>query len=514
MTWVRAAGLAVAFATSADATAAPPDAAIATSRPATLPATSRSVFDPSLRCMDELLARSRVNYEIPLLLDTFEDAKGNSGVVLRDLLASSLSRITERSRLFRVFPKPSEADQNKPLAISLLGSITGLDDAVHTKGNGGGISIGPFSIGDERQKVDGVLTITLYLADRDGAILSGTLQSLSMTLQAEQRSNDLSGSVSSVGGSLSLSFGRKDGLLPAARALIDLAVIQATAAYAAVPPERCLGLVAATPPPLGLLRARYDKLKPPRALAAIADGLVARGYLQPPAPRTLTPELTNAIAEFEGANGLNVIGAPSFDVWAALLDPRPGPAPSPPMPAGGPLLAVAAAAPVSAALPQVRITPHGVHLQPDNDGTHFRILQGMRAELGISVTQTAYVVCFHTDRSDRSTIIFPNAQRPDRPVRPGEVLPIPGPEDKFVLEASSLGEEKVTCAAAAKPFRLTGAMGVAFDPALRQPPLPETTPEALVIALRRAGNDRFSVDSLHIISCKDEERSQCATRND
>jgi peptidoglycan hydrolase-like protein with peptidoglycan-binding domain len=444
------------------------------SRSKSIPEAATSNFDPALRCMDDLLARSNVGSNVPIYIRklTKEDAVG---ATTRDMMMSAIARMSEHSRLFTVYVDPSDEELDPAVlsnsAVIVGGSITSFDKAVGSGGTAAGLNFGPVGFGVRNQKMDSVISMTLYLQNRKGAVIPLTTQSISMTLKSKSKGGDLSGNVGLLGGFLEMEFSRDEGPMQAVRAMIDLSLIQSVGAWASVPYQRCLAIRQSDPDAIQSAQKAFDKMKPPQRLAQIAQGLTARGLYSGPADGTMTQQLRQAIAEFQVQQNLPSLGLPTFEVYYRLFAGSYGTLAAPSVPTGpkNPL--------------GLRIAPYGPNFIPRNGALW--ILNDERASFAVTSVEKAHVTCFYTDAKKRSTRIFPNSQRPSDILLPTETLILPGPGDIYTIVAEVLNvPEYITCAAGREPGGQWMPADLQAD--LRSPtPLPVADSAALEQRLRR-----------------------------
>ncbi len=440
--------------------------------------------------MDELLARSNYATNIPIFVSPL-DKEEVVGAGTREMIISALARMSERSRAFtiRVNPTADEVRKATTEALVVGGSISAFDKGVGSSGGGGGFSVGPVGVGFRKQVLDSVISMTIYLQNRDGVVVPMTTQNVSMALKTKSKGGDLSGNVGLLGGFLALDFARADGPMQAVRALIDITLIQSIGAWAGVPYQRCLTLPQADPQAIQTARKAFDRMKPAEQLKQIADGLAARGLYAGPAPNgVLTQLLRQAISDYQMQQQLPPLGLPSFEVYFALYGERYG-APSAP--------AIPAIANARQPNPLgLRVAPYGPNFI-DSRLDLPTILIGHRASFVISAVREAHVTCFYTDADNRTTRIFPNPNRPSDVLLPRENLVLPGPMDIYTIEPEVPGvDEFVTCAASGQPIGRDELGDLAPPVRPRVQPLPVADAKALERRLRDLGVPDLSVHQL------------------
>ena len=487
-------GLVASAMAAASAFAGPVDQAYTAERPDVAPIRAGTGFDTALRCMDDMLSRTGYGNNYDLVPTMLMEPKGDIGAATRDMIVAAASRMSEKSRFFKIHPFV-DPNSLRSGALIVHGSITEFDKAVTGKGTGGGFGAQPLGIGLRSQRQDAVLTVTLYFTDREGVLVPGTAESVSMALTQSDKGGDLTGEIGPVGGFFELDFTHSDGIQQAVRALIDLAMTQAVGAFAQVPYQRCLTTNGADPDAIRAARKAFDKMKPGERIQAIAKALAQRNTLAEPISSVMDQGLRQAIADYEAQQGLPPLGLPTFEVYYSLYQRSFG-APAAPIPTS------------MTSGPGVKITPYGpgVRIRPDG----FLVLIGDRVTFAITVIKPASVACFYTDGLGRTTKVFPNLQRQGSVVQPGETLLIPGPLDVFTIEPSAPSTaETVTCLAGEAPFvdQLPSMLKTSLQ--LGAVPLAVHGPDEIVALAQRAVSEPLSVDRVVYTVC-DVANQNCA----
>jgi len=469
------------------AMAGPTDSAYVRERPGAAPVRATTNFDATLRCMDDLLARNGYGNGIDLVPISLTDPKGDVGAATRDMIVAAASRMSEKSRFFTIHPTVDPASLHGGVLIA-RGSITEFDKAVDGKGTGWGIGGTLTGVGMRKQRQSSVITVTLYFTDPTGALVPGTVQSVSMALSQQTEGGDLTGEIGDVGGFYELEFSHADGLHQAVRALIDLAMTEAVGAYAQAPYHRCLAVSGADPAAALQARKVFDHMKPPERITAIAKALAARELLREPPPSAMDAPLREAIADYEAQEGLPPLGLPTFDVYYALYQASYG----------------AVAAPPTALMspgPGVKVSPYGPGFHAMGDKGYLLSI-GDRASFAVTVLRSAHVACYYTDGLKRTTRVFPNAQRTGDRLSAGETLVIPGPLDVYTIEPDvPSSREQLTCIASADELqsRLTPELRTSIGAGVA--PIPVSGARDLIARARQAFGPDLSSDTFDYVVC-------------
>lgn len=473
----------------------PTDRAFATAQPETPAIGAASTFDPALRCLDEMLARTDLPRDLAIAPGELYDPTGKFGASTNDMIVSAALRLSQRSHLFKVVESGAAGTigANTPARVNLAvrGSITAFDRAVSGDSQNIGLDFNEkVQVGGRRQRQVSILTVSMRLQRMDGSIVPGSDSSVSMAIQARSSGLDLTGKIAGLGGFGELDFSRSEGQHQALRALVDLAMIESVGGYAKVPYYRCLAQSTSDPASLQLARTAFDKMSPATRLAQIAEELARRGYYSGSAPATMTPALRDGIAAYMAAIRRPASGLPDFEVFYALRGDRYG-APSAPTPASG-------------------LAPH---IAPDGAEIAFepqigRYVAAYRSRLRFSVTlaQDGYLDCFYTDAKGRTSRVYPTPQQPSERVMAGQPVLLPGSRDGFAIVAggdiapsevkANYGySEFISCYAAPRPLLERLPAGLA-RPALSPQPLAVRDPFDLQSQIEAAAPDAIP-DVLH-----------------
>lgn len=471
-------------------------------RPGKLAETSATNFDQSLRCMDDLLSRSRYVNGVKISVGSLSEAVA-TGAVTRDMMITALARMSEKSRAFRIAADvgPEDIANAARTDIFVGGSVTAWEKDIGEKGPEAGVSVGPLNLGFRNRKIDSTLSITLFLQDSQGIVIPLTTQSLTMALRQQATGGDVSGSVGLLGGYVAMDFAGGDAPMQALRALIDLSLIQAVGAWAQVPYQRCLAISQTDPEAVRKARQAWTRLPPGQRIGAIAVELQRRGLYAGPATETMTPQLRLAISDFQVQAQLPPLGLPNFETWFALRGSSFGTVSAPPM------------APVAASETKnvlgLNLAPHGPNFV--STSRDFYLIQtGYRASFAVSTLRDAHVACFYADARQQVTKVFPSDQRPADQLAAGQVLVIPGPNDIFSVVPQVAGRgETMTCVASSAP--LAERLPATLRPNLRPgaPSLPFGSSADIIAALRAAAIPDLSISVLSFAgACPDPETGQ------
>jgi Domain of unknown function (DUF4384) len=437
----RPLGLLAITALSACATQAPAPAAKAAGAQVA-PAAARVIADvPAMRrCMDNLLSDNGMR-DVPLMVEPLADATANSDAGARDLLASAVSDMTQRSRAIRVVASGQGATAAHYV---LRGAIRPLEDG--TAAGSAATVIG--------------IDLTLYSA-HDMSVVPGTASRNVMT--APRAATGAAGyfEMRKFGAQLILPTGNGQGQAQALRALVDVASIELIGRLSKIPYWSCFGAGPADPGVAAEIQDWYDAMaaRPTEIIGWFQAQLAMRRVYDGPLDGAVNPALKEAVASYRAALGLSREPKLSLDFFRAYLGADHGALvgrlASASEPAQG-APAAAVALPVAAAPAAL-----GLHIAATNGAQRFA--RGEAVQLTVRPSRDAYVYCYLQDENRKVTRFFPNRFQRDARVPGGTMLQLPGAM-RFEIAMNPRGvQETVACFATETDVlpRLRGDLGAA-----------------------------------------------------
>jgi len=396
------------------------------------PVDAQSAFEPALTCMDELLSRSRSvgagHILVPLgITDTTQ-----KGGLTRDMIIGAATKMSQRSHFFRIILDSKSVPEGKGY-FQTAGSVTAFEQQIESKDVGGGGSIASVIGGTVTNRTGlSSLTVSLYLIGPNQQLIDGTFHARTLKLESKGKSAFLSGFLSFLGGSLSMTTSRSEGPQAGVKALIDLAMIEAVGSLAQVPYANCLARVSSSESTNAQWQD-FKRMKPAQQRAAIVAEMTRRG-LAPADPSPI--QLKQAILSFERNQGLAPSGEVRFELYEALMrigaDPAPMNRPS-------------------MGKPAVRVS--GVPGPFRYGGTLPAVDANDKLGFQVTVAEPAYVACFYTDAAGKVTRVFPNPGRASYRLSPQEILRMPNEQDAYVIRPERKGTgEWFTCFAGREEF--------------------------------------------------------------
>lgn len=478
-TAILAAALAVASCTLPD----PKKAPVAV-QPTNAPVRNLTSFSEALRCMDGLFQRQGKNGFI-ITSKSIPDATGKLALGSRDMLITSISRMSQVSQAFRYVDY--ETDQLKADSVQNLsqmfynanritidmpqvyisGSISQVEQGVQAGREGVGLTTGVLDIGGQRDRNVSLVTLELHLGDfRTRTIIPGADSTNTIAVVRTGEGMDAGAKIHKAGVSFNFGSDISEGSGQAVRTLIELGTIELLGRWTRVPYWECLQIERTNPAVLTQLRDWFDGMSQQQLIEFHQAGLSGLGYYKGPVNGTYSDVLRTAITNFQTDRGLVPNGQVSFEVYEALME---GKVKMHALPSAPPK-------PVTISGPQ----PINVNLQAQDGLTYDR---GQRVQLNMSLSRGGFPYCYYRDVDGTVVQIYPNRFQPDKLIAGNRPVLIPDPSmsNSFSLQFIKSGREEVVCVATEVDI------GTLMPAALRAPeltPLPFHSLDEVVNAVK------------------------------
>lgn len=440
-------------------------------RPVVRPVRSISNFSDSLVCMDHMLRAANVP---PTLITSkqFIDFSGKVPVATKDMIVTSLSRMSRLSNAFRfvdyevdiarqdtvqnlttILLNNNQMQLQRP-ALYVSGAIAFVDQNVIDSRISAGLSYTHLSPGVSKSRSSTVVGLEAQLGDfRTRTIVPGLESANELVIGGAGDGIDVAGSIGVVG--LKLSTGRDYamGMGSAVRTLVDLAMIELVGKWARVPYWQCLTLEQADPTFQRQMHDWFESSGPSGQLELLRASLTGRGYLaQGSASLPVnSPEMRSALARFQVDQGLVVSGTIDFRTYEAALRNFVE------MGDTGQLTRIGWGARGESSAGgmngQATAEPWAVDLRLENPqpaGVRPAFVEGEQVFVSATLSRASNLYCYFVDSAGSVTRLLPNALRPHSLVPANQSIRIPdwmAPNPGFILDAGKPGTEAVTCAA-------------------------------------------------------------------
>lgn len=436
----------------------------------TAPSRTVTNFTKAVRCMDGLFSNYGVR-DISVLVEDLDDSTKKVSVGTRDMLLSTMSEMTRRSRAVKFISYGGDqknivsfmaaADMKKAYATvpqyDIRGSITQYDDNVVKSTKDVGAGIGDFlTLGKSASATAKILGLDLSIINTaDLSLIPGVTSKNSVAIWSLGDGVDGEARYQKFGVNYSTSLSRNEGTAVAVRNLVELASVELMGKLTKVPYWQCMGSSAKDPDVKSEIDDWFEGMtnNTVELFAYFQYQLAIRGVYKGRVDGVPTPQFSSAIKEYKAAMGLPVNADLNSDFLAAYLDADH---------------AAIAEKLESMKQPQasrktkpieIKITPVGAS-KPMFDRKE-------KINLTLSIGSAAYVYCYLLDESKSVIRFFPNRFTKSPYLDAGTQLKIPD-SMKFDLVASDKAqEEKIMCFGTRNevmPLLPESIRGIDFEP--------------------------------------------------
>lgn len=307
----------------------------------TYPSRNLTGFTQGLRCMDSMFEARQVEpvYVTSAPIPDYTENRGAAGYGARDMLISALSEMTKQSAAIRfvAFDRstpdvvalqnshPQKADLRVP-DFFIRGAVTQINTSPYSKQRGASLSIGEVSedISGGGATTSGSVSLATVSLDMAMGLVSnyqllpGVFSANTFTVGKTGISDELSISMTKVGGVYRASENESKALSEGLRALIEVGAIELFGKLYGVPYWECLAVIGQERPEIFAAEAQYLDWNRREINTYVFDYLREEGYIkrgatayEPGLPDSLTLEFRAAILQIRSE--LNLFGNPGVD---------------------------------------------------------------------------------------------------------------------------------------------------------------------------------------------------------
>ncbi len=307
----------------------------------TYPTRNLTGFTQGLRCMDSMFESRQVEpvYVTSAPIPDYTENRGAAGYGARDMLISALSEMTKQSAAIRfvAFDRstpdivalqnshPQKANLRVP-DFFIRGAVTQINTSPYSKQRGTSLSIGEVSedISGGGATTSGSVSLATVSIDLAMGLISnyqllpGVFSANTFTVGKTGVSDELSISLSKVGGVYRASENESKALSEGLRALIEVGAIELFGKLYGVPYWECLAVIGEERPEVYAAHTRYDEWDRQKIDQYVFNFLQKQGYAkrsaqayEPGLPDSLTLEFRAAILQVRSE--LNLFGNPGVD---------------------------------------------------------------------------------------------------------------------------------------------------------------------------------------------------------
>lgn len=430
----------------------------AEANPASAPVRTVTGFSPGLRCMDDMLFE-RGTRDVTLMLEELQDSTKRLGIGTRDMMMSSISEMTRRSRAVRlsVFGADSQnlanalqqAQRLTPFQAlpeyDIRGSISQLDeDVVRRSGGLGLMSELLFGLrfgSDERLAVlafDAALARTADFTLVPGVLSKNTV----VVARKEANAGDGTARIRKADLTFSFSISHQDGMAQSLRNLVELSAIELVGKLVRLPYWQCLGVPDDAPEIRRELSDWYDSLDEDERIRHFQARMRERHHYDGALDGRHTPAYAAALRSFRSALGLAPEGGDDFALFQAAILRVAAKGPFRPVPAPKtPRSMAPSAAPGETPAPTTSSAPASVFLAAQAPVVE----AGQPIRLTAMASAPGYLYCYTADPdTGKLQRIYPNRFQEDPHVEAAQAIVLPG-EGAFRLAVGAGRERRFAC---------------------------------------------------------------------
>jgi len=402
-------------------------------------------FTSTVRCMDSLLGNYGVK-GISVLVEDLDDATKKVSVGTRDMLLSTMSEMTRRSRAikfiayggdqknivgFMASAEVKSAFTSVP-QYDIRGSISQFDDNVVKQTEDIGLGSEFLTIGKSSSATAKILGLDLSVINTsDLSLVPGVHSTNAVAIFAQGDGLDTEAKYQKFGLNYTTSLSKSEGSGVAVRNLIQLAAVELMGKLTKVPYWQCMGSTTKNPDVRVEVEDWFEGMasNPIELFAYFQNQLTIRGVYKGPVNGIPTPQLSIAIKQYKTAMGLASDSNLNVEFFAAYLD--------------------ADHDKISLKIDKMNQSHNSrapITVQITQAGIRKPIYaRKEKIKLELRVGLPAYVYCYLFDANNNAMRIYPNRFSTSPFIDVETPLQLPD-TDKFNLIANEQGrEEKISC---------------------------------------------------------------------
>ncbi|CAK0770142.1 conserved exported hypothetical protein [Gammaproteobacteria bacterium] len=442
----------------------PEDAPIAV-QPDKAPVRNVTSFTTSLQCMDNLFIKHGRTHPVTVTSVGIQDATGKVLSNTRDMLISSLSKMSTRSHAIKFLDfdtaqnevrtgRASETAGMEDLPdYNLRGAISGIDQGVIGSSASGGLnytspisapimpapgqpipSVSPNysgSIGASTAATSAVISVDMNVVlIKTREVLPSYTSTNQIIVSRSQKSADAGGSFLGFGVNFNFNVDRAQGPHQAVRTLVELGAIETMGKLLMVPYWQCLDIEASNPGALSQARDWFDGMNDEERTSKVQTALSQSGLFSGTSNGRMDDALRDAIGKYQAANGLIATGRIDFDLYNQLLNAN--------------LVKGDKSEERRTGYVTASAGPIGISLRSDRDPPYQK---GDSVSIHLTTNRQAYVYCYYQDTVGHVARIFPNRSQSNPFINAGQTIEIPGKAPFRITMDKSESVERFACIA-------------------------------------------------------------------
>ncbi len=424
----------------------------ASKAPAEAPFRTVTNFTSAVRCMDSMFITFGIR-DVSILMEDLDDATKKVSVGTKDMMLTTTSDMTRRSRAIRFIAFGSDsknamgfmerAEQKGAYSsmpqFGLRGSISQMDDNVAKASKDVGIGIGDFMFGKSASATSKIVAIDMTIMNlADFSIVPGVSSRNSVAIFSEGHGTDAEARYKKFGINYATSLSKSEGTAVAVRNLLELAAVELLGKLTKVPYWKCLGLNEADAD--GEVKAEVEDWfesmasNPVELIAWWQYQMYTRGTYTGQVNGAPSPAFAQSLRDYKAAMGLKADTDLNAEFMLTYLQADH----------------TAAMARYEAMKPKLTVATGPILASVRLKGGDRKLKSGEKLEFEVVSNNDAYASCFLLDDNKKVLRIHPNRYSRNTFVGAGKSLAIPD-SPKFSLVATAKGvDEIVECYVASK----------------------------------------------------------------
>lgn len=418
--------------------------------PAEPPFRTVTNFSSAVRCMDSMFITFGLR-DVSILLEDLEDATKKVSVGTKDMMLTTTSDMTRRSRAIRFIAfggdsrnaasfmdraENKNAYSNMP-QFGIRGSISQFDDNVAKASKDIGVGIGSWlTVGKSASATSKIVAIDLTIMNlADFSIVPGVSSRNGVVIFGEGQGTDAEARYKKFGINYATSLAKSEGTAVAVRNLVELAAVELLGKLTKVPYWKCLGVTEADAEVKGEVEDWFESMSAngTELFAWWQYQMYIRGAYAGQVNGVPNPDFAKALREYKAAMGLK----PDTDLNAEFM-------------------LTYLQADHTAAMARYESMKSKQNIQNTNTGPitatirmkggERKLKAGEKVELELATSKgPAYAACYMLDDNKKILRIHPNRYSKNTFVSPDKILSIPD-SPKLSLVANAKGvDELIEC---------------------------------------------------------------------
>jgi hypothetical protein len=416
-----------------------------TKGPESAPYRAVTNFSTAVRCMDGMFMTYGVR-DVSILVEDLDDTTKKVSVGTKDMLLSTMSDMTRRSRAIKVIAYGGDsknavsflnlAEKKDVYSVvpqfNIRGSITQFDDNVSKTTKDVGVGIGEFlNLGKSATASARILALDLTMLNlSDLSLVPGVASKNAVALFGQGEGIDGEARYKKFGINYSTTFSKTEGNAVAMRNLTELAAVELMGKLTKVPYWKCLGAPGTDETVKSEVEDWFEGMSanPAELFAYFQNQMSVRGAYEGPVNGVPTPAFSKALKDYKGAMGIEANSDLNPQFLTAYLNADH----------------TAAMTKLEAEKERLKKAQIPIAATVKSNAAAYKPGDVVAVTIGSNTASHAH--CFMQDDNKAILRIHPNRFQRDSFIDASKSITIPGAGSKFTINANNKGiEELIEC---------------------------------------------------------------------